>query len=192
MSFDDDEIEQFDTKLLGLYIGTVVKRDDSEMLGRIKFTIPGLVEPESPWAWPLGTVGGGSQNRGFFAVPEVGAEVGVLFKQGDVDEPYYLCGHWGAPEAGSETPEEAQETPPDNRVFATETFRFEFDETKEKRAARIVNLRNGDYIELDAERNTIVVSGTTAIIIRAVGAVDIRGATVQIQGRTVTPTPDPI
>lgn len=192
MSFDDDDIEQLDTRLHGLYIGTVVKRDDPEMLGRIKFTIPGLVEPESPWAWPLGTVGGGSKNRGFFAVPEEGAEVGILFNQGDVDVPYYLCGHWGAPEAGKETPEEAQKKPPDNRVFATETFRFEFDETKDKKAARITNLKTKDYIELDAERNTIVVSGTTAIVIHAVGAVDIRGATVQIQGRTVTPTPDPI
>jgi hypothetical protein len=78
---DDNEIPH-----IGLYIGVVVKRDDDEKLARVKVRIPGLIEPMSAWAFPLGTVGGGSDARGFYAVPEEGAEVGVLFHQGDVDQ----------------------------------------------------------------------------------------------------------
>ena len=188
----DDDTEKHDSRLVGLYMGYVTHRNDPEGLGRVRFCIPGLIEPHGPWAWPLGTGGGGSRDRGLFAVPEVGAEVGILFNMGDENQAHYLCGHWGLPGGTSEVPEEAQVTPPDNRVLATETFRIELCESAGKRAARIVNRRNGDYLELDAERNTVAISGTTSIAIQAVGSIDIRGATVQIQGRTVTPTPDPI
>ena len=188
----DDDTETHDSRLLGLYMGYVTHRDDPEGLGRVRFCIPGLIEPHGPWAWPLGTGGGGSKDRGLFAVPEVGAEVAVFFNQGDAEQAHYLSAHWGKPGGTSEVPEEAQVTPPDNRVLATETFRIELCESAGKRAARIVNRRNGDYLELDAERNTVAISGTTSIVIQAVGSVDIRGAVVQIQGRTVTPCPDAI
>src|SRR5215471_17336448 len=98
------EFDEEGDRYLGLYVGVVVKRDDDEKLGRVRVRVPGLIEPASAWAFPLGTVGGGSDARGFYAVPEVGAEVGVLFHQGDVDHPYYLCGHWGKPDGRTEVP----------------------------------------------------------------------------------------
>ena len=61
----------------GMYMGYVTERNDPEMLGRVKVCVPGFLEPESGWAWPLGTVGGGTKDCGFFAVPPVGAEVGL-------------------------------------------------------------------------------------------------------------------
>ena len=73
------EFDTDDPRYTALYIGEVVDRDDPEGLGRVRLRIPGLVDPASSWAFPLGTVGGGSDRRGFFSVPEKGAEVGVLF-----------------------------------------------------------------------------------------------------------------
>lgn len=96
MSTFDDDIGAHDTRLLGMYVGYVTKRDDEEQLGRVRVCIPGVLEPESAWAWPLGTSGGGSKDRGFFAVPEEGAEVAVFFNQGNIDAPYYLTAHWGS------------------------------------------------------------------------------------------------
>lgn len=87
MSTFDDDFQLHDTRLPGMYVGYVTTRDDPEQLGRVRVCIPGVLEPESAWAWPLGTLGGGSRNRGFFAVPEQGAEVAVFFNQGDVDAP---------------------------------------------------------------------------------------------------------
>ncbi len=169
----------------GLYIGSVVDRDDPEQLGRVRVRVPGILEPASAWAWPLGTAGGGSKDRGLFAVPEVGAEVGVLFNQGDVDQPYYLAGHWGKPGGDSEVPKEAQRVKPTNRVLATETFRIELDEADGTRGLRITNLKTQDVLELDAETNAVRIKGTTALVLEATGLVDIRGAIVQINGRRV-------
>jgi len=188
----DDDLGPSDTRHSGMYVGHVTHRDDPEGLGRVRVCIPGLVEPNGPWAWPLGTVGGGSKDRGFFAVPEVGAEVAVFFNQGDLGEPYYLCTHWGKPGGESEVPEEAQKDPPDNRVFATETFRIELDETAQERKLKITNRKTGDYLLFDAEDNTVTLQGTTAITIKAVGAVSIEAAQVTIAGRPVRPIADAI
>ena len=186
---DDD---MGDVLHLGLHVGSVTDREDPEGLGRVRVCIPGLIEPHSAWAWPLGTSGGGSKNRGLFAVPEKDAEVGVFFKQGDLDAPYYLAGHWGKPNGESEVPDEAQKSPPDNRVFATETFRVEFDESAGGRRLQLTNKKTGDFLLFDAEENTITLSGTTAITIRALGAISLEAAQISIGGRVIRPIADPI
>jgi len=192
MSHFDDDIGAQDTRLLGMYVGYVTDREDPEQLGRVRFCIPGLIEPYGPWAWPLGTCGGGSKNRGFFAVPEVDAEVAVFFNQGDVDEPYYLSAHWGKPEGESEVPAEAQVTPPDNRVLATETFRVELDESGGGKKLKLTNKKTDDFLVFDAEENTITLQGTTAINIKAVGAINLEAVNITIGGRLVRPVADPI
>ena len=55
----DDDIQARDTRLLGMYVGYVTHRRDPDRLGRVRVCIPGVVEPHSAWAWPLGTAGGG-------------------------------------------------------------------------------------------------------------------------------------
>jgi uncharacterized protein involved in type VI secretion and phage assembly len=192
MSTFDDDIQSHDTRLLGMYVGYVTKRDDEEQLGRVRVCIPGVVEPESAWAWPLGTVGGGSKDRGFFAVPEEGAEVAVFFNQGNVDTPYYLCAHWGKPNGESEVPEEARKSPPDNRVLSTATFRIELDESKDSRKLRLTNKKTGDHLVFDAEENTVTLEATTALTLRAVGAISLEATQVTIAGRVVRPIADPI
>lgn len=187
----DDDIEAQDTRLLGMYLGYVTDRDDPEGLSRIRFCIPGLIEPHGPWAWPLGTCGGGSGNRGFFAVPEVGAEVAVFFAQGDQDHPHWLSAHWGRPDDKSEVPEEAQGNP-DNRVIATETFRIEMDETKGARKLRLTNKKTGCHLVFDAEENSVTLQGTTAITIKALGAISLEAANITLNGRVLKPTKEAI
>ena len=188
----DDDLSRHDTRLTGMYVGHVTHRNDPEGLGRVRVCIPGLVEPYGPWAWPLGTVGGGSKNSGFFAVPEEGAEVAVFFNQGDVDAPFYLCTHVGKPDGESEVPEEAQVDPPDNRVFATETFRIELDERAGGKKLKLTNKRTGDALTFDAEDNTVTLQGTTAVTIKAVGTINLEAAQVYIAGRVVRPVAAPI
>ncbi|MGE0322242.1 MAG: phage baseplate assembly protein V [Polyangiaceae bacterium] len=192
MSQFDDDLEQDAAPMLGLYVGYVTQRDDPEQLGRVKVCIPGLLEPESAWAWPLGTGGGGSKDTGFFAVPEVGAEVGVFFNRGDVDAPYFLAANWGKPNGESEVPEEAQRSSPDNRVLATPTFRVELDETKGARKLRLTNRKTGDHLVFDAEENSVTLEATTAITLKAVGAISLEATQVTIAGRVVRPIAAPI
>jgi uncharacterized protein involved in type VI secretion and phage assembly len=175
-----------------MYVGYVTNRNDEQQLGRVRVCIPGVIEPESAWAWPLGTSGGGSKNRGLFAVPEQGAEVAIFFNQGDIDAPYYLAAHWGKPNGESEVPEEAQVTPPDNRVFATETFRIELDESAKEKKLKLTNRKTGDHLLFDAEENSVTLEATTAITLRAVGAISLEATQVTIAGRVVRPIADPI
>ncbi len=192
MSGFDDYLETHDTKLLGMYLGYVTQRDDPEQLGRVRVCIPGVLEPESAWAWPLGTSGGGSKNRGLFTVPELGAECAVFFHQGNVDAPHYLCAHWGKPGGESEVPEEAQGASPDNRVLATETFRVELDERAGARKLRLTNKKTGDHLLFDAEANSVTLEATTALTLRAVGAITLDAMQITIGGRVVRPIADPI
>jgi len=188
----DDDIGTHDTRLPAMYVGYVTHRKDPEGLGRVRVCIPGVLDPHSTWAWPLGTSGGGLKDRGFFAVPEEGAEVAVFFNQGDVDEPYYLSAHWGKPDGESEVPEEAQVDPPDNRVIATPTFRIELDESDKAKKLKLTNRKTGDFLLFDAEENTVTLQGTTAITIKAVGAISLEATQITIGGRAVRPVPDPI
>lgn len=191
MAFDDDEL-----RYPGLYIGVVVDRDDPEQLGRVRVRIPGLVEPASSWAFPLGTVGGGSDRRGFFAIPEQDAEVGVLFNQGDVDQPYYLCGHWGKPDGQAEVPEPvrglSKEETPQIRAFETKRFVLVFDDRSGKETLAIRDKTSGDQIEFDGGAMGITIKATSALLLKADGLVSIEGASVQINGRIVLPSPKPI
>ena len=191
MALDEDEV-----RYPGLYIGEVADRDDPEGLGRVRVRIPGLVEPSSAWAFPLGTLGGGSDRRGFFSVPEKGAEVGVLFHQGDVDQPYYLCGHWGKPDGQAEVPEPVRGLPkeeaPQIRAFETNRFLFVFDDREGKEALVVKDKTSGDQIEFDGAGMGITIKATSALLLKADGLVSIEGASVQINGRLVLPGPKPI
>ncbi|MFI5298040.1 MAG: phage baseplate assembly protein V [Polyangiales bacterium] len=188
----DGDLARDDTRLFGLYLGHVTDRADPEGLGRVRVCVPGLLEPFSAWALPLGTCGGGSTDSGLFAVPAVGAEVGVLFRQGDVDCPHYLSGHWGKPDGATEVAEEARVSPPDNRVFATATFRIELDESEGARKLQLTNRKTGDCLVFDAENNAITISGTTSITIKAIGAISLDASTITIGGRVVRPVQEAI
>jgi uncharacterized protein involved in type VI secretion and phage assembly len=190
------EFDTTDPRYTGLYIGHVVDREDPECLGRVRVRIPGLIEPASAWAFPLGTIGGGSDRRGFFAVPERGAEVGVLFHQGDVDHPYYLSGHWGKPDGATEVPAPvrglSKEDTPKVRAFETDRFVLVFDDRGGKEALRIQDKLSGDQIEFDGVGMGITIQATSALFLKADGLVSIEGTTVVINGRLVLPGATPI
>jgi len=188
--FDDDDGPP-DLRFVGMQLGYVTHRDDPEGLGRVRVCIPGLIEPHSEWAWPLGTVGGGSKDRGFFAVPELGAEVAIFFRGARAEAPHFLSAHWGRPNGESELPEEARGQP-DNRVLSTPTFRVELDETPGRRKLKLTNKKTGDHLLFDAEDNTVTLEATTALVIHAVGAIEINAPQVTIRGRVVRPTTAPI
>jgi hypothetical protein len=174
-----------------MYLGVVVDRDDPDGLGRVRVAVPGLLEPASGWAWPLGTVGGGSNDRGFFAVPEVGAEVAVFFHQGDVDHPHYLSAHWGAPGGESEVPAEAGGSP-DVRVLATASFRIVIDERPGRRHLAVIDRRSGDGLEIDAETHRVTLRGSSGLHIESTGPLSIEALALTLNGRTVRAGIDPI
>jgi hypothetical protein len=83
-----------ETRYVALYTGVVADNVDPEKLARVRVTVPGLLEP-SGWAWPVGVMGGGTTQRGWWDPPDINAEVGVWMRQGDPDHVYYVPSNWG-------------------------------------------------------------------------------------------------
>jgi hypothetical protein len=108
--------------LFGLYFGEVTRRDDPENRCRVRYHIPGLTGAESAdWALPLGVPGAGTaQSGGPFHPPPVGANVGILFEQGDPDKPTYLPGPWGAPGGATDAPTNSEVEGDDRQKAMTE------------------------------------------------------------------------
>lgn len=191
--------EHDDRALLALYHGIVTDRNDPMRCGRVRVRVNGLIEPESAWAFPLGTMGGGDKNVGFFHVPKVGAEVGVWFCQGDPDFVFYIAGHWGAPNGVPDSPSflhdpaiETSAEAADVSGYETDRFVFVFDNRAGKESFELRDKTSGDGIAYDSTTRAMRIKSTTAIVIEATGAVSIDGLAVTILGRPVNPGNGPI
>lgn len=173
-----------DPPFLGLEVGEVVDREDPRGLGRVRVRVPGILEPSSNWAWPLGAPGGGSSDRGLWWVPERGAEVGIFFKRGDVDHPYYLPANWGAPGGNRESPDASDGGDPDVRVLAFGAYDIVVDTRNPSKKLRIVDKATGEdnILEFDGVTRALKISATTAIQIQSSGQIDIQGLVVTING----------
>jgi phage baseplate assembly protein gpV len=115
-----DEIErvvrQADRQYFGKYRGFVVDNDDPEQLGRLRLRIPSILgDVETDWALPCLPYGG-LADQGWFAVPEIGAQVWIEFEQGVLSAPIWVGTFW---QVGGDTPQEAQLSPPTTRVMKT-------------------------------------------------------------------------
>lgn len=178
-------------KLLGLYTGVVVDNVDPLGKHRVRVRIPGLLEPASAWAWPLG-VGGGSAQRGFFQAPARFSEVGVLFNHGEPDSPHYLGGHWGQPRAGSEMPTPARDADPSEAHLLagleTDDWLIVADDRTTSKRLAISHKPSGMQVELDGLRQIVTVSSAVGIRLKTTGFLDLQGTVVTINGRPVLPS----
>jgi hypothetical protein len=198
------EHDQFGRKFVGFYAGVVVDNADPLKIGRVRIRVPGIIEPSSNWALPLGF--GGGERRGFYAPPEEGDEVGLWFHAGDVDRPYYVKGHWGAPQGSQQTPGPVGgyagdgETQEDisaedcHKVMAFESNRFIviIDEREGSERLVIRDKTSDDQILIDGVQYGVQIKASSMLHLKADGLVKIEGATVVINGRTVAPLGRPI
>lgn len=205
---DDHENDHGDIRYKFLQIGVVVAANDPLGLSRVRVRIPGLIETQSGWCFPLGAPGGGLKGIGLKITPRVGAEVGILFKGGDPDCPYYLPAQWGAPGGAAETPVMGENFPDSPTgdpagtagdevcdVFENEQYIITSDTRLASKVLRIRDKINGDMIEMDGTSKTgpgITIYGTAAVYLKSDGAIVLDGLSCTINGRTVTPSSNPI
>lgn len=189
MSGYDAELDQPGDLIPFLFSGVVTANDDPQKLGRVRVRVDGLCEPHSAWALPLGGLGGASKRRGAIVPPEIGANVVVCFLAGKVDQPAY----WMGPHRTSERVEEHVDVA--TAAWRWGPFRLSVTDTGaglNGGKLTITNTHNQDEISMDATTNTIQVSASRELVLAAKGLVRIEGATVEINGRPVLPSPDPI
>ncbi len=109
-------------ELGGLLRGIIVDNNDPQKLGRVKVRVEAAYGDQPvgdlPWAWPCFAYGG-AKEQSFFAVPEVGAGVYVMFqcKDGQPDATYPVwLGQW---QAENETPSQVEGKPEDAHCYKT-------------------------------------------------------------------------
>jgi len=66
------------------------------------------------------------------------------------------------------------------------------EDPEKSRKLKLTNKKTGDSLTFDAEDNTVTLEATTALTLKAVGAISIEAPLVTIAGRVVRPSADPI
>lgn len=184
-----DEAGVGDVRYLAMQTGVVVDRTDPEQLGRVRARIPGLCEPYTAWAFPIGTMGGGSKKRGAKSTPQLGAEVAIWFRGGDPDQPYFAAGHWGKPDGASEMPTDAADQAKEADVHCIEFDRYAITVDERDPAAQSLIIKDkvsGDSIEFDGKAPGMVIKATAALVIDVDGLCSIDASKLVLNGRTVS------
>jgi uncharacterized protein involved in type VI secretion and phage assembly len=174
--------------------GKVVDNADPEGLHRVRIEIPGLVE-KTAWAYPIGSSGGGSAQRGAGRVPDMGADVIVWFIGGDIERPIYAPGWWTVPDGERGTPTEVKAVPPAEAhqvasIYEGRRLKVWVDERDGKQQLGVQDKddagADGTFLSIDLESGTITIqAGGAGLILKSLGLVKIEGAQVTINERLV-------
>lgn len=130
-----------------MLLGEVVENADPLGLGRVRTKVPGLLDPESNWALPIGAMFG--IKNGIHWVPEKGSNVIVFLNQGDVDHPYYIAGPFGSPDGNSDVPEQAPTGSVDHMVIRWRDFHFTINGKSGEESLTIQDLVSGTKLEIE-------------------------------------------
>ena len=156
--------ENGESKHLGLYPGEVTDNQDPAKRGRVKVRVPGLCEPSTNWALPIGgSHSSGEANRGGFDPPKSGAYVIVAFLDGDVDSPVYFGG-WRAVLGGSSdapTPVAAasvSDAANNIKAYETDSHIFLSDESSNGPLISFQN-KDGTQVDIRGDKVEIKVKG---------------------------------
>lgn len=173
----------------------VVQNDDPEGEYRCRLEVVGLVALTT-WAYPFGTIGGGSAQRGGFVVPDVGADVVVMFLMGDLERPIYTPAHWSTRGGASEMPLPARDVPPKD-AYQVQSLQLgqlvlSVDERPGQRKVTAEDLVTGDAIVWDLEKQGLRLKMTSAIVVECDGLVRVEATQVTTQGRVVQTTGKPL
>ena len=152
-------IEKIENRYYGKYKGIVIDNDDPEKLGRLRVKIPSVLSENvvSGWAMPCVPYGG-ANDQGFFFIPEKDAGVWIEFEEGDLEFPIWVGTFWTKPGGASEVPQEAQVSPPTNRVIKTTSgHMIEFDDKSGSERIKITD-KAGNNILLDSSNNKLTIT----------------------------------
>jgi len=183
----------------GIVVENVQDDSDSFIPGRIRVRIPNVCD-DSSWAVPFGGAFGGGDGHGIYMVPKIGALVACFCVEGDPDHLYYAPAGWrigGLPAPVQKAVEETGLGTVDKiEVWASDRFELVFDRREDRARIYLRSTRHPDesdtgkalMLELDDETGMMGISAPSGIVIRSLGAIDIRAnCGVSIQGRSVNP-----
>jgi hypothetical protein len=188
----------------GFAPGIITRNDDPTGGGRIKASMPGILDETPYWVMPGNWPGGGGVAKGSqYPPPPIGGQVGLIFQYGIYDDPnseaFYFGGYYGHKEDGVQAGPEiisaaASAADAMKRVVLWEgasllAYIVE-DDTEEKLVLQAKT--TGSKIEInakdgtDGKSETITIEARTGLSLYSRGLLDIASdSVVQIQGRRV-------
>ncbi len=147
----DERAAQHDRKYYGVTVGIVTANEDPDKLGRVKLNFPTFDGGHTETEWCrvaqlyAGNSSGSAGPYGSVFVPEVGDEVLVAFKQGDMRFPYVLGGLYSE----VDTPPVERSASKDVKMLRTKAgHELTFDDSSGAQRVR-VRTAGGQVIDLD-------------------------------------------
>ena len=174
-------IEKVEKRYYGKYRAFVVNNKDPEKRGRLRLQIPSVLGKDvvSGWALPCAPYGG-TDDHGFFFVPDEKAGVWAEFEAGDLDYPIWVGTFPAKPGGESEIPKEAKAKAPEE--VATQ---------------RIIKSASGILIHMDDAAEALTIKDKTGntikmspkeftIIAKKILTIDAGGEDIVIKGKNIT------
>lgn len=164
------------------YVGTVIYNDDPKKIGRVKVTIPNLfvgAQEELPWCYPHNpSQGGGKVGSGSVHVPEVGAELVIIFENGDYLNPKYIGSN-----QNTETidPVFAEDYPNTYGHIDSTGFYWKMNKSTQ---LLTVHHPGGVDITIDADGKMTIKSTTDSILIQAASKIQVEAPEIDLTAST--------
>ena len=146
----------------GKYRGTVTDNNDTTSRGRLKVTVPAVLETLEVWAMPCVPYAGNAV--GFLSIPAAGAGVWVEFEGGDPSFPIWVGCFW----ADNEAPEQAN---PDVKTWKSEKLVVRLDD-----AGAELKTAADDGASLTITSDAVTEAGETKHTVSPSGVVGEAGA----------------
>lgn len=114
-----DLVDQVKNRYFGLYRGSVMDTADSTERGRLKVSVPAVLDDKQLWAMPCVPYAGAG--IGFYALPPAGTGVWIQFEGGDPSYPVWTGFFW----ADGELPDESNEA---IKIWKTDSLTVRLDD----------------------------------------------------------------
>jgi uncharacterized protein involved in type VI secretion and phage assembly len=174
-------LDKVEHRFYGKYRAFVADNADPEYRGRLRLRIPSVLGSDviSGWAMPCAPYGG-SNDQGFFFIPDQDAGVWVEFESGLLDYPIWVGTFWSKPGGSTEVPAlAASQSPPTSKIIKTTNHTLEFADADGSEAITITDGKNTNTVTLDSAGISIKDNFGNEVTL-ASGGVTIKSSQIKI------------
>lgn len=155
--------DQVRRRFYGKYRGLVQDNDDPQGMGRIRATVPEVLDAEpSPWALPCVPYAG--DGVGSHMIPAVGAAVWIEFEAGDPARPIWTGGWWGSGQVPVDSSGTAA-TPPVKIIRTDAGLMLAMDD--DGRTIELGDEDGSNLLRIEVSQGKVTVQATTKVVVEA-------------------------
>ncbi len=168
--------------IYGAVVGVVSATKDPDRLGRVKLRFPWLA-PDYESDWVRLCHAGAGANHGLFVMPEMEAEVLVVFEHGDIRRPYVLGGLYNGVDKPAGAYYDDADGSIDRRSLTSKKGHFVALSDKDGQERITLDVGGDFVIELDQDARRITVRSKGEVVIEAEQDLKIKGRNVSVEAQ---------